>query len=212
MSRQGASVDHVGDSGVSKSLSPPTAVTQGTTASAAAPATDAEPKTPSYRGGGLTSSILGSGVFKKAYAAAANVTAAAATATAAATAKAVNSDMAANAVAVAASFGAGGGGVRWAGSGGSRSGSFSSTGGHDAGRHRGQASSRGGGGEQVEEIGRSEVNGGDGEQGLEEEEGEKPPFLSISVGDVSCFLPDVRWSVQMQQKRFLKVGDSGSVK
>lgn len=41
---------------------------------------------------------------------------------------------------------------------------------------------------------------------------EKPPFLSFTVGGVNGYLPDVHWSVEMQQKRFLRVEDSGSVK
>lgn len=200
VARGGASVDDVGDSGVSEHEPLPT---------------EPGPAAPSGRGG-LASSILGSGVWKKAFAAAANVTTAAANATAAATAKAVNSDIAANATAMAASFGAGGeagDGVWWAGSGGRRPGSSGGDGGgHDAGRHGRRASSRGGGREQVDEAERSEVDGWDWDQNVEEEKGEAAPFLTISVGNVSCFLPDVRWSVQMQQKRFLKVGDSGSVK
>lgn len=42
--------------------------------------------------------------------------------------------------------------------------------------------------------------------------GKQPPFMSITIGGVSGYLPDVHWSVQMQQKRFLKVEDSGTVK
>lgn len=207
-----ASVDHVGDSGAGDSPPPPVATAEGTAAA------EEGPTGPSGRGG-LASNILGSGVWKKAYAAVANVTAATASATAAATAKAVNSDIAASATAVAASFGAGeGAGGRWAGPGeGGRSGSSSGEGGLvDSGRPRRRRSSRGGGGELVEDAERNEVDGGNREQKLgdegNEEAGEAPPFLSISVGDVSCFLPDVHWSVQMHSKRFLKVGDSGSVK
>eukprot|EP00752_Nemacystus_decipiens_P012079 g10709.t1 len=209
--RGGAGVDHVGDSRVSDSPSPPPMATAGA---------GARPATPPGRGG-LASGILGSGVWKKAYATAANVTAVAASATAAATSKAINSDIAASATAMAASFSAGGGGAggRWGGPGGGRrSGSGSGEGGLDAGKRPRRGSSRGGGGKLVEEVERSEVDGGDREHNLgddkeedEEKNEEAPPFLSISVGDVSCYLPNVRWSVKMQQKRFLRVGDSGSV-
>lgn len=173
VARGGASVQDFGDGGVNKS----------------SPASPAEAgATGPFGRGGLANSILGSGAWKKAYAAAANVTAAA-------TAKAVNSDFAATATAVAATVGTGGGGgARWA---------TSSRGGGG-----------GGGGERVVQEGaeRGEAGRGDEEKNTTEEEGEAPPFLCISVGDVSCFLPDVQWSVQMHQKRFLKVGDSGSVK
>ncbi|CAM9715211.1 unnamed protein product, partial [Ectocarpus sp. 8 AP-2014] len=143
--------------------------------------------------GGITGGILGSGVWKKACSAASN---------AAATAIAVNNDLSASATAAAANL-ANGGGVRWMGN---RVG--------DGGRDAGDAS-RGGDTGTVDHREREEM--GDSIGVDEEEGGEReappppPPYLSITVGNVSCFLPDVNWSVQMQQKRFLRVGDSGYI-
>lgn len=66
-----------------------------------------------------------------------------------------------------------------------------------------------GGGEYQEE------EGGEGEEGEAEGEkvdGEKPTLLAVTVGEVYGELSDVQWSVQMQNKRFLRMEDSGSVK
>ncbi|CAN0490174.1 unnamed protein product, partial [Ectocarpus sp. 12 AP-2014] len=142
--------------------------------------------------GGIAGGILGSGVWKKAYSAATN---------AAATTIAVNTDLSATATAAAANF-ANGGGVRWIGN---RV--------RDGGRDAGDAS-RWGDTATVEHQEREEMGdsiGVDEEEGGEREAPPPPPYLSITLGNVSCFLPDVNWSVQMQQKRFLRVGDSGYI-
>lgn len=67
---------------------------------------------------------------------------------------------------------------------------------------------------QAGEVGREEQVWDEDVLEKEEEESEEnnPPFLAITVGGVSGFLPDVQWSVQLQQKRFLRVEDSGSIK
>lgn len=151
-------------------------------------------------GGRLGSTFLGStGVWKKARAAAANATAAATT-----TAKAVNSEVGATAAAAVAGF-ASTGGIPWVGPRGSWV--SSNSGGLGVGRgQEGHAERDKGKGQQVEQEDKEQ------QDGEEKEDGEEPPFVTISVGDVSCFLPNVHWSVQMHQKRFLRVGDSGSVK
>ena len=58
----------------------------------------------------------------------------------------------------------------------------------------------------------NEEGRGEGARGRGKRRRERPPFLSFTVGGVSGFLPDVRWSVQMQHKRFLRIEDSGSVR
>lgn len=161
---------------------------------------------PDSGGVGPGSTFLSSaGVWKKACAVAAN-----ATATATATAKAVNHEVSATATAAAAGLAATGG-IPWVGSMGNWIGS--SGGDPDVGG--GQEEEAEGKGHKDKGL-EQEDNGKKEEEEEEDEEqqgeGEEPAFLTISVGDVSCFLPDVHWSVQMHQKRFLRVGDSGSVK